>query len=123
MVDRIHIRNRVDGNFPELVKWVLESAIHINNAVDNFSASVNTGDFKTVGGAVPDGWLLCDGSNVSRTVESDLFDVIGTTFGVGDGSTTFGLPNRRADIIDNTAGAAVSLDDIEKFIISVVIKT
>lgn len=42
---------------------------------------------------VPEGFLLCDGSAVSRTEYSDLFDVIGTTFGSGDGSTTFGLPD------------------------------
>jgi len=38
------------------------------------------------------GYLLCDGSAVSRTVYSDLFAAIGTTYGVGDGSTTFNLP-------------------------------
>lgn len=41
----------------------------------------------------PNGWLICDGSAISRTTYSDLFDVIGTTFGAGDGSTTFNLPN------------------------------
>jgi len=45
------------------------------------------------GGAAPSGWLLTDGSNVSRTTYSALFSAIGTTFGSGDGSTTFGLPN------------------------------
>jgi microcystin-dependent protein len=41
----------------------------------------------------PTGWLLCDGSAVSRTTYSALYGVIGTTFGVGDGSSTFNLPN------------------------------
>lgn len=40
-----------------------------------------------------DGYLFCDGSAVSRTEYSRLFAVIGTTYGVGDGSTTFNLPN------------------------------
>lgn len=40
----------------------------------------------------PSGWLLADGSNVSRTTYSALFSSVGTTFGSGDGSTTFGLP-------------------------------
>lgn len=44
----------------------------------------------------PDNWLLCDGSTASRSVYSDLFDVIGVAFGVGDGSTTFNLPDMRA---------------------------
>lgn len=41
----------------------------------------------------PPGWLAADGSNVSRTTYAALFAVIGTTYGSGDGSTTFGLPN------------------------------
>ena len=42
--------------------------------------------------SAPTGYLLCDGSNVSRTTYSVLFAAIGTTYGSGDGST-FGLPN------------------------------
>lgn len=41
----------------------------------------------------PSGWLICDGSAVSRTTYADLFAVIGTTYGAGDGSTTFNLPD------------------------------
>lgn len=44
---------------------------------------------------VPFGWLLCDGSAVSRTTFADLFDRLGTTWGAGDGSTTFNLPDMR----------------------------
>lgn len=47
------------------------------------------------GSSAPDGWLICDGSAVSRTTYADLFDAIGTTFGSGDGSTTFNLPDLR----------------------------
>lgn len=47
------------------------------------------------GSSAPAGWLLCDGSAVSRTTYADLFSVIGTTFGAGDGSTTFNLPDPR----------------------------
>lgn len=47
---------------------------------------------------LPTGWLLCDGSAVSRTTYADLFDVIGTTFGSGDGSTTFNLPDLRGRV-------------------------
>jgi len=42
---------------------------------------------------IPTGFLVCDGSNVSRTTYAALFAVIGTTYGSGDGSTTFGLPD------------------------------
>ena len=44
---------------------------------------------------IPSGWMLCDGSAISRTTYKNLFDVIGTQFGVGDGSTTFNIPDFR----------------------------
>lgn len=43
----------------------------------------------------PTGYLLCDGTAVSRTTYSSLFALVGTTWGVGDGSTTFNLPDLR----------------------------
>jgi microcystin-dependent protein len=73
---------------------------------------------------IPAGWLECDGSAISRTTYSALFAVIGTTYGVGDGSTTFNIPNykdyflrgfdgsgtdaaSRTDRGDGTTGASV----------------
>jgi len=47
------------------------------------------------GASAPSGWFLCDGTAVSRTTYSELFAVIGTAFGSGDGSTTFNLPDMR----------------------------
>lgn len=47
---------------------------------------------------IPENWLLCDGSAVSRTDYAILFSVIGTTYGVGDGSTTFNLPNLKGKV-------------------------
>jgi microcystin-dependent protein len=44
---------------------------------------------------LPAHWLLCDGSAVSRATYADLFAVIGTHWGVGDGSTTFNLPQKQ----------------------------
>lgn len=43
--------------------------------------------------SAPSGWLVCDGSAVSRSAYPDLYSVIGTTFGAGDGTVTFNLPN------------------------------
>ncbi|HIX16953.1 MAG TPA: phage tail protein [Candidatus Gemmiger faecavium] len=57
------------------------------------------------GAAAPAGWLLCDGSAVSRTTYADLFAVIGTTYGAGNGSTTFTLPDLRGRV---AAGANAS---------------
>ena len=45
------------------------------------------------GGVVPDGWLLADGRAISRTTYSDLYAAIGTTWGPGNGNTTFNLPD------------------------------
>lgn len=45
------------------------------------------------GNTIPENYLLCDGSAVSRSTYADLFKVIGTTYGAGDGSSTFNLPN------------------------------
>ena len=47
--------------------------------------------------SVPSGFLECNGANVSRSTYADLFGIIGTTYGAGDGSSTFGLP----DLQDN----------------------
>lgn len=46
----------------------------------------------------PSKWLICDGSAVSRTTYEDLFGVIGETYGAGDGTTTFNLPDLRARV-------------------------
>lgn len=45
------------------------------------------------GSVAPSGWLLCDGSAVSRSTYAELFNAIGTTYGQGDGSTTFNIPD------------------------------
>ena len=52
------------------------------------------------GAAAPDaGWLLCDGSNVSRSTYARLFAAISTAYGTGDGSSTFGLPDLRDRVL------------------------
>ncbi len=50
------------------------------------------------GATAPSNWLLCDGSAVSRTTYSSLFAVVGTSYGAGDGSTTFNLPDLRGRV-------------------------
>ena len=58
------------------------------------------------GNTVPDGCLVADGAAVSRTTYSELFAAIGTTWGEGDGSTTFNLPDARKRVPEGaqTAG-------------------
>lgn len=62
--------------------------------INSIYADAPLGAILSYGGDVaPTGWLLCDGSAVSRTTYAQLFEVIGTKYGPGDGSTTFNLPN------------------------------
>ncbi|WP_131825853.1 phage tail protein, partial [Chromobacterium violaceum] len=49
--------------------------------------------------SAPAGWLICDGKAISRMTYAALFAVIGTTYGVGDGTTTFNLPDLRDQFI------------------------
>ena len=61
------------------------------------------------GASAPSGWLLCYGQAVSRTTYAALFAVIGTTYGVGDGSTTFNVPDLRGRAVagkDDMGGSA-----------------
>ncbi len=59
------------------------------------------------GSAPPAGWLFCAGQTISRAAYAALFAVIGTAYGVGDGETTFGLPDLRGRVlagVDNMGG-------------------
>jgi len=67
--------------------------------------------FDYAGTAAPSGYLLCFGQAVSRSTYSDLFTAIGTTFGSGDGSTTFNLPDLRGRVAagkDDMGGSAAN---------------
>lgn len=75
----------------------------ITTAIESPVGSV----FYRASSAVPTGYLECNGAEVSRTTYATLFAVIGTTFGTGNGSTTFNLPDLRGEFIrgwDNTKG-------------------
>ncbi len=54
---------------------------------------------------VPEGYMHCNGAAVSRTTYANLFNEIGTTYGDGDGSTTFNLPNTVARFLEGGIGA------------------
>lgn len=79
-----------DWGVPVNQNWTaIEDAI---NAL--IQAAVPTGSMLPYGGSTaPAGWLLGNGGAVSRTTYANLFAIIGTTYGAGDGSTTFNLPN------------------------------
>ena len=58
------------------------------------------------GRTVPSGWLIANGAKVSRKDYAALFAAIGTTYGVGDGSTTFGLPNLDGRFLEGTTSTS-----------------
>lgn len=67
-----------------------------NNAITNIinTGGLPVGSILPFGGSTaPSGYLLCNGATISRTTYANLFAKIGTTYGAGDGSTTFALPN------------------------------
>jgi microcystin-dependent protein len=76
-------------------------------AVSAPAGTVNT----YAGSTAPTGWLLTFGQAISRTTYADLYAIVGTTYGVGDGSTTFNLPDMRGRVpagLDNMGGSAAS---------------
>lgn len=66
----------------------------------------------TAPAVIPPGWLLCDGSAVSRTQYAALFAAIGTTYGVGDGNATFNLPNLKGKVIVGQDAAQTEFDGL-----------
>ncbi len=88
-------------------------ALNENENLQEIKRPPRIGFIKTFAGTTPpEGTLLCDGSAVSRDTYSELFDVIGTTWGEGDGSTTFNLPDLRGKWMmgaDEERGAGVEV--------------
>ncbi|QTO00541.1 tail fiber protein [Brucella sp. 458] len=75
-------------------------------------AAVPIGEVKAFAGSTPpQGWLLCYGQEVSRTTYAALFAIIGTTFGGGDGGSTFNVPDLRGRVLvgrDDMGGPAAN---------------
>ena len=83
--------NPTTNSTPSLVNANWETVV-LNGDIAGLGGSV--GDVKMTAYATPDsGWALCNGQALSRTTYSALFAKIGTTYGVGNGTTTFNVPN------------------------------
>jgi len=125
--DKVVSGAEIDNEFNSIASAVTSKADKVAAATtDNLAALDANGNLKDSGGSIvsvappvgsitmyagssaPSGWLYCNGQAVSRTIQSDLFAVIGTTFGNGDGSTTFNLPDLRDrfPLGDNSNGGA-----------------
>lgn len=63
------------------------------------------------GEEVPFGWMLCDGSEISRTEYANLYSAIGVCWGTGDGSTTFNLPDMRGMFLRGVSGDSGNDED------------
>ena len=82
-----------DGSLQQLV-FAEGLYVRTDSAVGPSPAGCPTGSVMPfVGTVAPDGWLIADGSAVSRSTYSDLFALTGTAYGPGDGSSTFNLPD------------------------------
>lgn len=90
------------------VKAAYDKAVAAENAVANAGV---VGEYKAAHlGSIP-GYLLCNGAEVSRTTYPKLFAVLGTTFGTGDNSTTFNLPDFRDRVLwgaNDNLGAVIA---------------
>ena len=136
----------VNANFTTLVNWITANAMQLDGTVaftgipsgpasDPTTAnqltrksyvdgkSADVGDIKMGGwAAAPTNWLLCQGQAVSRATYAALFAVVGTSFGVGDGATTFNLPDLQgrsplgagtgAGLTARTTGTKVGVEDV-----------
>ena len=89
-----------NGNSSVAVESILQGSVHPSGSLVAF-AGVNS----------PDGWILCHGQAISRSEFANLFLALSTTYGVGDGSTTFNLPDLRGRVPagkDNMGGSAAN---------------
>lgn len=101
-IDGVHTATIDDGQTYEVPVGALigfEGATIPGGYEEAGNISVPTGSiFPFAGATAPNGYLICDGAAISRTTYSDLFSLLSTTYGAGDGSTTFNLPNLKGKI-------------------------
>ena len=85
----------------DLLKKINETDSNANAALASLSGSLSSGINPSgamimfSGATAPAGWLLCNGAEISRQTYAALFAVIGTAWGVGDGASTFNIPDMR----------------------------
>lgn len=98
--DGIEANDTSIGDITQLETTATDLVGAVNEINSKPSGTELTGVVKMFAGSTaPNGYLICDGSAVSRETYSDLFDVIGTTYGSGDESTTFNLPNLKGKVV------------------------
>ena len=102
----LSVSGAITGNVTGNVTGTATSATNDgngNNIASTYLPAVVGAVVAFAGSTTPQGWLLCDGSAVSRTDYAALYAVIGTTYGAGDGSSTFNLPNLVDKFVEGSA--------------------
>jgi microcystin-dependent protein len=113
MIKRPKFRTKLDSELPKFIKY--KEIVQDNNSENNNLVKIyDVGSIHILSEeSIPDGWLFCDGSEISRSEYSNLFSTIGTSFGEGDGSTTFNIPdlsfkpNKNKSNVKTVAGSGV----------------
>jgi microcystin-dependent protein len=114
---------QVNANFAALISCVNTYAAHNGANSDIASLSALTSGSLILPGQyawtaatnIDPGFLACDGSAVSRTTYASLFSAIGTTYGAGDGSTTFNVPDLQGRVlasVEGTTGRLTGADSV-----------
>lgn len=82
------------------MSWTFYTASGVAKTAEYIGSEFPIGTVvQTTGLTAPSGWKICDGSALSRTTYSDLYATIGTTYGSGNGSTTFNIPDASGKMI------------------------
>lgn len=115
-IDEIETGGEVDlSNY--YTKTQSDARYYLKSAVDSMISAIRqvpVGQIAPFGrSAAPTGWLKCNGGAVSRTAYADLFAEIGTSFGSGNGSTTFNVPDLRGEFVRGWADNRSVDDDRE----------
>lgn len=96
-MQKINFKNLPDTSTPLSAENLNLLQDNIETAINSIELSGGGDEVGTVkmfsGSTAPQGWLICDGSAISRTEYAELFSAIGTTYGSGNGTTTFNIPN------------------------------
>lgn len=94
------ITNAAGTGAPDFPNGLTSASVAVATVTEVAAAAVPAGSVVQFAmNTAPTGWLKANGAAVSRTTYATLFSAIGTTFGVGDGSTTFNLPDLRGEFL------------------------
>ena len=89
------------SNARNLARLIVDSGGDLDAGnLGNAPNPINAGTIAYLGmSTAPTGWLKANGATISRSTYADLFAAIGTTYGAGDGSTTFNIPDLRGEFV------------------------